>query len=62
MLSNKGEGEIKNIAVDWIAKNLYYSDNYDKTLNMVSIRNMTNKKVLLDNKNINSLVVHPDKG
>lgn len=55
--------EVEGLAVDWVAKNLYYMDSKKKTLTVLSTRNVTNKRVLFkDMKRPRAIVVHPNKG
>jgi low density lipoprotein-related protein 2 len=51
------------LAVDWAAKNLYYIDSRKGTLNVLSTRNVTHRRILLKNlKRPRAIVVHPNKG
>lgn len=62
VLASQNEG-VEGLAVDWVAKNLYYIDSRKGTLNVLSTRNVTNKRVLLKNmKRPRAIVVHPNKG
>ncbi|XP_022159919.1 low-density lipoprotein receptor-related protein 2-like [Myzus persicae] len=51
-----------DLSIDWVTKNLYYIDTNKGTLNVLSTRNVTNKRVLLQNESITRLVLHPNKG
>ncbi|XKL63596.1 hypothetical protein PGB90_005960 [Kerria lacca] len=62
VLASQNEG-VEGLAVDWVAKNLYYIDSRKGTLNVLSTRNITNRRVLLKNlKRPRAIVVHPNKG
>lgn len=62
VLASQNEG-VEGLAVDWVAKNLYYIDSRKGTLNVLSTRNVTNKRVLLKNmKRPRAIVVHPNRG
>ncbi|KAL4708620.1 hypothetical protein ACJJTC_001059, partial [Scirpophaga incertulas] len=45
VLASQNEG-VEGLAVDWVSKNLYYIDSRKGTLNVLSMRNVTNKKTL----------------
>ncbi|XP_065212524.1 low-density lipoprotein receptor-related protein 2-like [Planococcus citri] len=63
VLASQNEGTTENLAVDWMAKNLYYFNTVKGTLNVLSTRNFTNRKVLLKNlKRPRGIVVHPNRG
>lgn len=62
MLASQNEG-VEGLAVDWVAKNLYYIDSRKGTLNVLSTRNVTYRRTLLKNlKRPRAIVVHPNKG
>lgn len=62
VLASQNEG-VEGLAVDWAAKNLYYIDSRKGTLNVLSTRNVTHRRVLLKNlKRPRAIVVHPNKG
>lgn len=62
VLASQNEG-VEGLAVDWASKNLYYIDSRKGTLNVLSTRNVTNKRTLLKNlKRPRAIVVHPNKG
>ncbi|GBP08672.1 Low-density lipoprotein receptor-related protein 2 [Eumeta japonica] len=62
VLASQNEG-VEGLAVDWIAKNLYYIDSRKGTLNVLSTRNVAYKRTLLkDLKRPRAIVVHPNKG
>ncbi|XP_022159925.1 low-density lipoprotein receptor-related protein 2-like isoform X2 [Myzus persicae] len=61
VLSSEAE-RVVHLSVDWVTKNLYYIDAIEGTLNVLSTRNVTNKRVLLQNFRIGRPVLHPNKG
>ncbi|KAI5717758.1 hypothetical protein M8J77_010754 [Diaphorina citri] len=62
VLASQNEG-VEGLAVDWAAKNLYYIDSRKGTLNVLSTRNVTARRILLSNlKRPRAIVVHPNKG
>lgn len=62
VLASQNEG-VEGLAVDWASKNLYYIDSRKGTLNVLSTRNVTNRRTLLKNlKRPRAIVVHPNKG
>lgn len=57
-----GKG-IEGIAVDWVAKNLYFIDTGKRTLNVLSTRHPRYRRTLIRNlKEPRGIVVHPNKG
>ena len=62
VLASQNEG-VEGLAHDWISNNLYYIDSRKGTLNVISINNSTNRRVLLKNlKRPRAIVVHPNRG
>ena len=62
MLASQNEG-VEGLAVDWAAKNLYYIDSRKGTLNVLSTRNVTYRRILLKNlKRPRAIVIHPNQG
>lgn len=62
VLASQNEG-VEGLAVDWAAKNLYYIDSRKGTLNVLSTRNVTARRILLSNlKRPRAIVVHPNRG
>ncbi|CAA9998006.1 unnamed protein product [Nesidiocoris tenuis] len=62
VLASQNEG-VEGLAVDWAAKNLYYIDSRKGTLNMLNMRNVTQRRTLLTKlKRPRAIVVHPNKG
>lgn len=62
VLASQNEG-VEGLAVDWVAKNLYYIDSRKGTLNVLSTRNVTYRRTLLKNlKRPRAIVIHPNQG
>ncbi|XP_046609747.1 low-density lipoprotein receptor-related protein 2 isoform X1 [Neodiprion virginianus] len=62
VLASQNEG-VEGLAVDWVAKNLYYIDSRKGTLNVLSTKNVTYRRTLLKNlKRPRAIVVHPNRG
>lgn len=62
VLASQNEG-VEGLAVDWIAKNLYYIDSRKGTLNVLSTRNVTYRRILITNlKRPRAIVIHPNQG
>nr|XP_022902920.1 low-density lipoprotein receptor-related protein 2 [Onthophagus taurus] len=62
VLPSQNEG-VEGLAIDWVAKNLYYIDSRKGTLNVLSTRNVTYRRTLLhDLKRPRAIVVHPNRG
>ncbi|KAF7489353.1 hypothetical protein SSS_07649 [Sarcoptes scabiei] len=62
VLASQNEG-VEGLAHDWISHNLYYIDSRKGTLNVISVKNSTYRRVLLKNlKRPRAIVVHPNRG
>jgi low density lipoprotein-related protein 2 len=62
VLASQNEG-VEGLAIDWASHNLYYIDSRKGTLNVLSTKNTSHRRVLLkDLKRPRAIVVHPNKG
>ncbi|CAG0879500.1 unnamed protein product [Darwinula stevensoni] len=62
ILASQNEG-VEGLALDWVSQNLYYIDSRQGTLNVLSARNSTWRKVLRrELKRPRAIVVHPNRG
>lgn len=64
VILNKGIGKCAGIAYDWIAKNLYWTDEDLRSISVLNLLNTTQKRTLIIDTNIRpaSIVVNPQDG
>ena len=54
---------VEGLSLDWISRNLYFTDFYAKTVSVMRIDFPDQRRVLLDNLGSpRSVVVHPTRG
>lgn len=61
---DNGIAHSEGIAIDWIGRNIYWTDNGLNVIHVASLEDSTQKKLLVSTglTNVKSLVVHPQSG